>query len=831
MLAQVWPFVHPALAAAALAAAAIPVVIHLIHRHRYRRVPWAAMTFLLAATRRSAKRMRFEQFLLMAARIGLIVLFGLAVARPFVPSGDWIPWQSSPVHRIILLDNSLSMSGNRSDGRSRFDVARDAATNLLSAFPATDPLSLITLAGPAETKIGSPSCDRRLARELLAGVRPTQQAVDVAGGLLAAAELLKESATAASNRAVYVISDFTETIWLGAPIEQRPATSATDPGETGLARTVPVSDAVRALQQLAGMLANPETDLHLIRTGDYPAPNASLTAISSESLLAAQDLPLRVTVQVTNHSESPLRGAEVEFRRDLNPGTSLPHGTNVSPRTTPSQLLAARRSGRREPLPIIQPGESASVVSSILFSEPGTHIIEARLIQNAPDSLSADDVRYLSVEVRESTRVLLVDGRPGSTPLEGHAGFLAAALSPESFALSELRDGQRAPNRSLVSATTIASVAIAGEPLPSYDVVALCGVPRLSEGEWNRLEQFVADGGGLMVFAGGGFSADNYIQHGLNESGGILPGKPAAPVHASERAASPREGGQERGQTAPSMAGSDDWGALRFSAADLTHPLVAEFRDQPASGLFTAFVRQYVPVEADPIRSRVALRYENGDPAVVTSNHGKGRVVFFTTTANMEWTNLPAKGDYVSLMLSTVAFLTAGRDAGRNLLVGQTATERLDAVQSAMELRVVGPDGGAMEPEISPLENGLSLRAGPARDAGVLTMMIGIEARRFAINPDPIEFDLTVAGSEGLDAQFAHPVHWIEAERVAETGVRTASAAELGAFALYAAMLLLLIELWLANRFAAWRGPSPTKPGYAGGQSPLNPGYAGGGPA
>ena len=88
------PFVHPTIAGIALLTGLIPVLIHFINRRRYRRVPWAAMSFLLAANRRSAKRVRLEQLLLMLARIGVIVLLGLTVARPYLPASALVPGSS-----------------------------------------------------------------------------------------------------------------------------------------------------------------------------------------------------------------------------------------------------------------------------------------------------------------------------------------------------------------------------------------------------------------------------------------------------------------------------------------------------------------------------------------------------------------------------------------------------------------------------------------------------------------------------------------------------------------------------------------------------------------
>ena len=118
------PFVHPTIAGIALLTGLIPVLIHLINRRRFRRIPWAAMSFLLAANRRSTKRVRLEQLMLMLARIGVVVLLGLAVARPYVPASAILPGSSSRVHRIVMVDNSLSMNAHGADGGTRFAAAQ-----------------------------------------------------------------------------------------------------------------------------------------------------------------------------------------------------------------------------------------------------------------------------------------------------------------------------------------------------------------------------------------------------------------------------------------------------------------------------------------------------------------------------------------------------------------------------------------------------------------------------------------------------------------------------------------------------------------------------------
>ena len=75
-------FVHPALLAGA-GLALVPLVIHLLNRQRYKPLRWAAMRFVLAAQRRTRRRVQLENLLLLFLRMAGIALLALAVARPF----------------------------------------------------------------------------------------------------------------------------------------------------------------------------------------------------------------------------------------------------------------------------------------------------------------------------------------------------------------------------------------------------------------------------------------------------------------------------------------------------------------------------------------------------------------------------------------------------------------------------------------------------------------------------------------------------------------------------------------------------------------------------
>src|SRR5262249_58191220 len=88
-----------------LGAASVPIIIHLLNRRKFREMPWAAMRFLLAAIRKNARRIRIEQWLLLAVRTLLVILVVTAMAKPFLEGLGAIPVLAGQrTHRVLVLD-------------------------------------------------------------------------------------------------------------------------------------------------------------------------------------------------------------------------------------------------------------------------------------------------------------------------------------------------------------------------------------------------------------------------------------------------------------------------------------------------------------------------------------------------------------------------------------------------------------------------------------------------------------------------------------------------------------------------------------------------------
>src|SRR6187399_2774614 len=139
-------FFQVAFALAGLAVAAGPVIIHLLNRRRFRVVEWAAMDFLREALQRSRKILQLRDLILLILRTALVLLFGLALARPYWQHQLGSLGQRGPVHAVMIIDNSQSMGYSRLDG-TLLDEAKRKAEEFLGQLTPGSRTSIIPLCG------------------------------------------------------------------------------------------------------------------------------------------------------------------------------------------------------------------------------------------------------------------------------------------------------------------------------------------------------------------------------------------------------------------------------------------------------------------------------------------------------------------------------------------------------------------------------------------------------------------------------------------------------------------------------------------------------------
>src|SRR5690349_13989563 len=120
-----------------LAAAAIPVVIHLLTRKRPRRVPFASVEFLREVNVAQLRRFRLRELLLLALRVLALALFALSLARPAVRGALGGRGGNAASSVVLLVDRSASMGAT--EARTTLSARAQArARAVLDALEAGD---------------------------------------------------------------------------------------------------------------------------------------------------------------------------------------------------------------------------------------------------------------------------------------------------------------------------------------------------------------------------------------------------------------------------------------------------------------------------------------------------------------------------------------------------------------------------------------------------------------------------------------------------------------------------------------------------------------------
>ena len=173
-------FLHPWLLAG-LAAAGIPIVLHLLERREPPTVIFPAVRYLIAATEQHQRRLKLQNWLLLVVRTLLIVLLVLAAAGPTMRAGGVAG--HAPSALVLVVDNSAS-SGAVVQGTPRLATVRAAANRVLAQASPDDALWLITADGAPRRG------DPRSLESLVDRLTPSPRRLDLGAALATAGEVL-----------------------------------------------------------------------------------------------------------------------------------------------------------------------------------------------------------------------------------------------------------------------------------------------------------------------------------------------------------------------------------------------------------------------------------------------------------------------------------------------------------------------------------------------------------------------------------------------------------------------------------------------------------------
>ncbi len=187
-----------------LVAAGIPVLVHLLTRHKAKTVPFSSIVFLRQLEQRKLRRLKLRQLLLLVLRSLIIALLVLAFARPTLRRAG-AAFGPGPCSVAIVLDHSGSMAREK-DGKTLFELGVERAQKVAQLLASGSEAWVVLPGVPPRQAVNGPLRGLALLEETLAHQSLSREATDLVGAIRLANTLLQSATHVA--REIYVISDF-----------------------------------------------------------------------------------------------------------------------------------------------------------------------------------------------------------------------------------------------------------------------------------------------------------------------------------------------------------------------------------------------------------------------------------------------------------------------------------------------------------------------------------------------------------------------------------------------------------------------------------------------
>jgi hypothetical protein len=195
-------FLAPLMLIGALAVG-VPIAIHLIGRKRAKVVPFAALEFLMATKRKTARRLRLRERILLVVRVLACIAVAIALAKPFTSCERKGPQVTrGPQAAVIVIDDSFA-AGYIVDGKPWIKRASADALRILAQLGPEAEVAIVRASEGADHPSELTRDHLRLRDQLLALDASTRPA-DTSRALSRAAQLL--GASSHSRKTVFLLS-------------------------------------------------------------------------------------------------------------------------------------------------------------------------------------------------------------------------------------------------------------------------------------------------------------------------------------------------------------------------------------------------------------------------------------------------------------------------------------------------------------------------------------------------------------------------------------------------------------------------------------------------
>ena len=359
---------------------------------------------------------------------------------------------------------------------------------------------------------------------------------------------------------------------------------------------------------------------------------------------------------------------------------------------------------------LVQAGASETVSLFVPFHNAGATRIT---VEVTGDSLPIDNVRRAVAIVRERVSVLCVDGSSGD------AGRLIVS------ALLARTDGAE-DNEYIVR--SVPWLAFPKEDLEKVDVVVLANVPEITPEQAQQLSRYVRKGNGLVWFPGDQIKIAEWNQRSAISrqtknalETPLLPAVIKQVVDSSDAIGSGKP-------LDPSMP---------------DHLLCRPLQSLPEDLLSETRFVKHLKVEPTPTSVSVLNVAGSESPILLEHSLGRGHVVMFTTSAEVNWNNMALTPVFPMLMQQTVTYLV-GREFEQPRVVGDSLSLSYTEQPNASDAVFDTPSKNTIDVPVREYRSQYVAMLENAQEAGFYVARVSVQApgMPIAVNADTSESDV-----------------------------------------------------------------------------------------
>lgn len=623
----------------ALPLVGLPILLHFYRGRQVDTVEWGAMHFLVDAVSDGRRWEKLEELLLMLLRVAAIAALIFALAQPLV-RGSWLGAHATR-DVILVIDDSLS-TAVEIDGESVSNLLREQAAEIIDDLSAEDHVQLLAAAGGGRwitrDPISATSLGKRQLLELIEGLKPTEGDAAILDCLQIAARL--DPTEGSTARLLVVVSD-------------------------GQAQTLTPQDS-EAWNAWSGVVSNAEPPISVsvldCGLGDAVPGNLAIGNVSASRTVVRKGETINLSADIANFGDQQSGDIVVEWK-------------------VADRLIASSKVNS------LSVGEIGQTKASTKVDWNGPQPVTATLAAAHDDALVLDNTATIVIEASEREPILIVEDTTADITLseDQEAGRIIPASQHLMASLGYL-NGKPQAWHSVYEPQVVDAAGLAAANLADYRAVVIVTPGVIDASEIDRLQGYVAVGGGVWLTLDGSVDAERFNALWHDEGEGLVP------LAVDELTSAGRDA---------DISDSPEEGiAIHPPGAD--HPATRNLANTTQLDIDKARLARHwmlaEPAESNEEALSVLLASERGDPLVVERYFGRGRVILQTFPLQLGWSNLPVRKAFVAMVHDWLDYLAAPLEGRHNLtagtpIVAQPPASEGDTLSTEVTAQLTIPSG------------------------------------------------------------------------------------------------------------------------------------------